>query len=196
MSLTTVSATAGEYPIMILPRYCSGIMILPQYEGDVMGDELVLCTACKVEKPVSEMAKDRRRVKGYIPKCTACKTLSGLAYRHRHRQLTRERSRERYLRDSRRRAEDRRQYTKNHPEQTKARMRAERVSEKGQARNALREAVRSGRVMKPDACQDCGRSGVKIDGHHHDYTKPFDVEWLCSWCHGKRHRLPDVEMAG
>lgn len=55
------------------------------------------------------------------------------------------------------------------------------------ARRQVRNALRSGRMVKPDACSLCGRSDLRIDAHHEDYHKPFYVEWLCSACHGTRH---------
>ena len=58
--------------------------------------------------------------------------------------------------------------------------------EKVAARYLLRLAVKNGTVVKPTVCSVCS-SKKSIQGHHHDYTKPLDVEWLCSNCHANRH---------
>jgi hypothetical protein len=60
------------------------------------------------------------------------------------------------------------------------------------ARVKLQRAVRVGRIVKPSQCGKCGAKGVSIDGHHKDYSLPYDVEWLCEWCHGREHRRPSV----
>jgi hypothetical protein len=154
--------------------------------------ELVLCLTCKTKKPASDMAVNRQRVKGYIPKCKACKNAAGAAYKKSHPQKNREWNRAGQLRASERLAEQKRKWHKEHPELEMARYRSEFGTEKAKARRTLKAAVRRGRISKPSACQDCGRSDLIIHGHHHDYAKPLDVEWLCPWCHGKRHRLPDT----
>ena len=56
------------------------------------------------------------------------------------------------------------------------------------ARNAqslLAYHVRCGNVIRPEACESCGRSGLKIEGAHKDYSRPLDVRWLCRSCHVK-----------
>jgi hypothetical protein len=62
----------------------------------------------------------------------------------------------------------------------------ERSQEKEQARSRLRDAVRRGRLLKPTHCEQCQRETPRhlLDGHHHDYTKPLEVKWLCRRCHG------------
>lgn len=53
-----------------------------------------------------------------------------------------------------------------------------------QARMVAARARRSGRLV-PTPCVECGAH--EVHGHHGDYTRPLDVVWLCSGCHGKEH---------
>ena len=57
---------------------------------------------------------------------------------------------------------------------------------KVKAHQKLQQAVRDGKMQR-GSCVDCGAT-ENIDGHHDDYSKPLDVEWLCRSCHLKRHR--------
>lgn len=55
------------------------------------------------------------------------------------------------------------------------------------ARNAVSNAVRDGRLHKKP-CAFCG-SADQLEAHHHDYSKPLDVTWLCKPCHRRFHAL-------
>lgn len=59
------------------------------------------------------------------------------------------------------------------------RMRAK-YPEKFAARTKLRYAVKTGKVIKLP-CEMCG--DIKSQGHHSDYSKPLDVQWLCDLHH-------------
>jgi hypothetical protein len=48
-------------------------------------------------------------------------------------------------------------------------------------------AIRTGKITKPHHCEWCN-SCNRLDGHHSDYLKPFDVLWLCRKCHKSWHR--------
>jgi len=52
--------------------------------------------------------------------------------------------------------------------------------------SAIARAIEKGTLIKPEQCQECGKGG-RIEGHHADYSKPLDVEWLCSRCHRLKH---------
>lgn len=60
--------------------------------------------------------------------------------------------------------------------------------EKKRAHRKVEYALKTGALVRPDACEDCGQiPDQALHGHHEDYSKPLAVEWLCSACHGKRH---------
>lgn len=59
--------------------------------------------------------------------------------------------------------------------------------EKYRARSAVSNALRGGRLTKPDYCSSCGAKAV-LHGHHDDYSRPLDVVWLCTLCHKARHK--------
>ena len=60
--------------------------------------------------------------------------------------------------------------------------------ERQKARNAVNHAVRTGKIIKPVACDECGTGG-RIEGHHTDYTKPLEVSWLCTGCHSSEDKV-------
>jgi hypothetical protein len=55
------------------------------------------------------------------------------------------------------------------------------------ARTVLARAVRKGKVEREHICQvaDCDRA--TSDAHHHDYSAPLEVVWLCSQHHRRLH---------
>lgn len=56
-----------------------------------------------------------------------------------------------------------------------------------QARMAVRNEIRNGRMVRKP-CEKCGNP--KSQAHHHDYSKPLEVQWLCirhhMMVHGRR----------
>ena len=54
------------------------------------------------------------------------------------------------------------------------------------ARKMYRAALNRGEIVRPKACQRCG-CPCRPDGHHTDYSRPLDVEWLCKPCHREEH---------
>ena len=56
------------------------------------------------------------------------------------------------------------------------------------AHKIVGNAVRDGRLFKPDICEQCGINHRSIHGHHDDYAKALDVRWLCPPCHKAWHQ--------
>jgi ribosomal protein S27AE len=61
------------------------------------------------------------------------------------------------------------------------------VHKKHLAHLRVADALRSGRLVRPDFCSRCGAVG-SVQGHHADYDRPMDVEWVCLDCHIEEHR--------
>lgn len=154
------------------------------------------CTKCKAIRPLSDYNVNRKRRDGLAAHCKACLKAYNRARweSQRHRLLAQVRNwRENHREHCR---EFFRDYYRKNPEWVKEVRLKMRTDEaclfKNRARIALRIAVRAGRIIKPDNCQDCGRPtpAPRLHGHHDDHSKPFDVCWVCPVCHGRRHRQP------
>lgn len=59
--------------------------------------------------------------------------------------------------------------------------------EKLYAHNQVRKGVSVGTLEKPGSCSICGVK-CRPDGHHHDYSKPLVVTWVCKSCHVQIHK--------
>jgi len=78
--------------------------------------------------------------------------------------------------------------TPMHVRVEKQRERRRENPDKYYARQFVANAIRDGRLAKASTCYFCGCEG-KLQAHHHDYSKPLDVFWLCTACHGKLHAI-------
>jgi hypothetical protein len=64
-----------------------------------------------------------------------------------------------------------------------ARLYKERNPLKRKARVMVGNAIRGGRLIR----RPCKCGAEKVHAHHHDYSKPLEVEWLCIRCHWEHH---------
>ena len=57
-----------------------------------------------------------------------------------------------------------------------------RAPESHRAHEAVRRAIKSGRLVRPDTCEECGAGGT-IEAAHFNYSERLRVRWLCLSCH-------------
>lgn len=133
-----------------------------------MSDKQKVCRVCKETKTLDYFYKNREYADGHMNLCIACQR----AYMRAHDQT--ERGREVQRRKSRR-AEARRR-------------------DKHNVNKKVLAAIKSGKLIRPDGCEDCGKQG-RIEGHHEDYAKPLEVIWLCPRCHKLREgKIVDPDL--
>lgn len=59
---------------------------------------------------------------------------------------------------------------------------------KANARAMANVYQRRGNIIR-QPCSKCGNPDA--EKHHHDYSKPLDIEWLCRACHMLEHELAE-----
>lgn len=62
----------------------------------------------------------------------------------------------------------------------------ERLDQRNKARKQASYAIKRG-ILQRQPCQVCG-TNENIEAHHHDYSKPLDIHWLCGKCHNEEHK--------
>jgi hypothetical protein len=129
------------------------------------------CSDCGKEKPIQEFSKSKKSADGCGWRCRPCSIARSRRWRKENADKVRERNR-----GNSKRVQYAKDWRKRNPKQYAAHC-------------ALRSAVRYGKISKPARCERCGRDAEppEIHGHHHDYDKPLEVEWLCRACHDEAH---------
>lgn len=131
------------------------------------------CFKCKRVLAISEFYKHPRMADGHLNKCKECTKRDVREWHASTRPARHAYERRRYQEPERRAS------VATHAKATRARH-----PEKYRARTAVSNAVRDGRLCRKP-CEQCGAD--KAQAHHHDYSKPLDVEWLCFRCHMAEH---------
>ena len=131
-----------------------------------------VCFKCKEEKGLEEFYKHSQMTGSHLNKCKTC-TCADVRKNRRDSPRAREYDRRRFHENPERRAYTIRRATERKAEHP----------EKYRCHYALTNAVRDGRIKKPDRCSRCNEKASRIEGHHDDYSKPLEVVWLCPLCH-------------
>lgn len=132
------------------------------------------CFKCGRRRPLVDYYPHSEMADGHLNKCKACtKRDARVNYRATFekrcayelaRKLTPARLAQRHA--------ARRKHRLDHPDRARA-------------RRAVTYAVRVGNLVR-QPCANCG-ARANVQAHHHDYSKPLDVEWLCRPCHLNEH---------
>lgn len=153
--------------------------------------ETKVCKKCGRELPISEFYVHKRMGDGHLSFCKDCVKSRVHKYREKNIEKVREYDRNRPNAKDRKRKErislmNNKKRLKKYKEQRNMWSKLNRY--KRNAHNKLKNALLNGNVIKLIKCEVCGKTNCTIQGHHYDYSKPLDVIWLCTECHGKVHR--------
>jgi len=134
------------------------------------------CTKCGLTKPLESFGKHAGGKFGRRSICRDCVSIHTRKYlqTERGKEVFR-RSRDKFCRSEKGRAW-RRAKAQRHRVQNPG---------KAKARSVVSQAIESGRLQRPNACEKCGAIGM-VEAHHFlGYAEEhwLDVKWLCKSCH-------------
>lgn len=170
------------------------------------------CTGCGIEKPFEDFGKDKKGKFGLNQKCKICcrkrdknknrskesiekNKLYKAEWQKEKRVLLNERLRERYknnLEESRLLARERTKRFRQTDKWKKLKKHYDQVyerenKEKIRAQSKVRCAIYRKKLVRPSVCDIC-HSVCKVHAHHNDYSKPFEIVWMCPTCHLYHHQ--------
>lgn len=147
------------------------------------------CRGCGESKPVTEFYKRRQSADGYLNKCKKCACFDLRQRRQKNIDKVRAYERERRKNGARKYVYKYKKIKLTEKQIAMAKISNARYREKNKdkirAQWKINHEIRTGRILR-QSCEACGAQ--KAQAHHDDYSKPLDVRWLCSKCHGAHHR--------
>jgi len=153
------------------------------------------CRRCFKSKPLSEYYQHKQMFDGYLNVCKECTKKRVEVHREKNINKIREYDRNRPNKKERvEKTKQRRDWLRTNDKQkyqdqiiAPKKKWDENNPEKKRAQTILNNAVRDKRIDKPTCCSVCEKE-TRLHGHHNDYSKPLDVEWMCAVCHKAFHR--------
>lgn len=149
----------------------------------------MICSVCKLDKPEIEFYLSNQNT------CKVCCKLRWAKRRSDNIELVRAYDRNRPNKKERqqKQKEYKERMRKENPEKydrifhgLRKRYSA-RHKEKIRAEGLVNDAIRYGKLKRPNRCESCGKD-CNPQAHHYDYSKPFEVVWLCTTCHANVHK--------
>lgn len=134
------------------------------------------CFKCHQSLPLGEFYKHPQMADGHLGKCKDCTKLD-----MRNDRVTKPRVRE----------YDRERSSLPHRVALRVRITGDwvkRFPERRAAHMAAQNAERDGIIVRPKLCEGCNLER-RLSKHHHDYSKPLAVVWLCKPCHAIADKL-------
>lgn len=153
-----------------------------------MDEDTKVCTRCRAAKARAEFNKDRSSRGGLGAYCLSCHA---------------ERARARYAKNPERVRESINRWRTANPERARESVNHWRTANPDRVRELRRwnesnkdrlaiimrakatvhRAIRSGKLVRPPVCEQCGLTSERIEASHTDYNQPLLVRWLCVPCH-------------
>jgi len=146
------------------------------------------CFKCNTEKPFSEFYRHSGMGDGYLGKCKSCTKKD--AHKHREDNIDKVKAYDRNRPNKAERAQKQNDYLKTEKGKSVSFIATRNYRnsnpERYRANTAVGNAIRDGRLIRPNECSCCGVI-CKPHGHHNNYSKPLDVIWYCNKCHNQYH---------
>jgi hypothetical protein len=171
--------------------HASGHCSVPPSARPLLESTMKRCSKCHTEHPATAefFPPDKRRRDGVGSWCRVCHRIvvtrwavahpeAKCAIRTRHRNAHPESGRAAAAR-----------YRVAHPEVRRAAVARWQAKHPvaNAAHRAAYNAVRTGCLTRPSACERCGQPSSRLDKHHADYSRPLDVIFVCPRCHRNIH---------
>lgn len=152
------------------------------------------CKQCLSLKPISDFYKQKSSSHGHMSKCKECIKSNVKKYRAENKEKIMEYDRNRPNKEDRKIKNKNRitalKYSNNQKFMEtyvlpKRQWDLKNMHKKS-ANLKVSRAIQIGLLKRPKSCSKCAET-KNIEAHHEDYSKPLDVIWLCTKCHGERH---------
>ena len=134
------------------------------------------CSGCGEVKAKTEFYKNTTRKDGLRGRCKLCADMATRKWEKENRT--------RYNETQKLCARKNRQLKREQFSAHRAKNR-KKYPEKAKAQSIITCLIQKGEITKLP-CAVCGKT--KVEAHHPDYSKPYDVIWLCRYDHLQKHK--------